>query len=113
MATPLPVAKIEAAFDSMINDAGSDCTFELYTGETFTVKGVLRFTPELGLTEGINHDSRKLSVMGKRWANVAPPDRFPEKGDQVTINGCKYAIEEADPAMVSGSMIGWRIKLRG
>lgn len=105
-------ASVRTAFDTQIQAEGSDCDFLLRSGETFTLRGVLRFQPEESRTDGIQADRRKLSIMAHRWETAAPPGRLPEKGDQVIVEGQRFAIEEADPALGGQQRVGWRIKLR-
>lgn len=110
----IPVQQVISAFDAMIQGDGSDCTFTLRGGAAFTIKGVLRFTSENDLTAGLVQDNKKLSVMAHRWEKAVPvAGRIPEKGDQVTIDGHRYAIDEVNAALVSNVRIGWRITLRG
>lgn len=109
----IPIAKVRQAFDDLIQSEGHTCNFELRSGEKFAVKGALRFQAEDQLTDGINQDRRKLSIMASRWSAAAPPGRDPEKGDLVTVDGRRHRIMEADPALCSGQRLGWRIKLTG
>ena len=102
---------VASAFDARIQAEGVDCDFTLRSGETFTIRGVLRFQPEESRTDGIQADRRKLSVMESRWAAAAPANRNPEKGDRVVVMGQRFAIEEADPVFGGQQRIGWRIKL--
>jgi hypothetical protein len=109
----IPYAKVENAFDEFIQSNGADCEFRLRTGEVFVIRGAARFQAEQGMTEGLQQDRRRLSVMEARWRAAAPTGRDPEKGDQVTVSGTRFAIQEADPAIVQNRVIGWRIKLKG
>ena len=106
-------ARVKQDFDSAMQSEGSDCAFVLRSGEQFTIKGVLRFLPEVTMTDGLHQDRRKLSVMADRWEAAAPANRDPEKGDQVTVHGRRFAVEEADPATGGNQVIGWRLRLKG
>ena len=99
---------VRSAFDAQIQADGVDCDFTLRSGETFTIRGVLRFEPEESRTDGIQADRRKLSIMASRWEAAAPVNRHPEKGDRVAVMGQRFAIEEADPAIAGQERIGWR-----
>ena len=110
---PVDLSKVKSAFDTAIQQNGVDCTFTLRSGETFTIKGFLRFQREELLTEGMNQDRRKLSFMEDRWRVEAPIGRDPEKGDQVVVSGRRFAIEEADPQLFQDVVIGWRVRLMG
>lgn len=105
--------QIKADFDAAIQAEGSDCAFTLRTGEQFVLRGTLRFLSEEGISDGLNQDRRKLSVMADRWENAAPASRNPEKGDQVVVHGRRFAVEEADPATGGNQVIGWRLRLKG
>lgn len=109
----IPWAKVKQAFDDMIENEGSLCEFRLRSGEVFSIKGVMRFTAEEQMTDGLSQDRRKLSIMADRWSAQAPPARDPEKGDQVVVDGRRHGIMEADPAVASGQRIGWRLRLTG
>lgn len=101
-------------FEQGIAAMGGDCAFTLRgTGEKFSVKGVIKHQPEAELTGGINQDRRRLSVSDIDWSAAAPAGREPQKGDQVVIDGHRHAIMEADPVLMSGIRILWRIRLRG
>ena len=109
----IPLAKVQKAFDDLIQADGVDCSFVLRDTTAFTIRGMARFQAENSLTDGLQQDKRKLSVMETRWRAAAPLGRNPEKGDQVTIHGHRYAVEEADPALMQNTILGWRIKLKG
>lgn len=107
------VAAAKQVYEDGIAAMGSDCAFKLRTGETFTIRGVLRHQAEQSATDGINQDRRRLTVAADRWDAAAPPGRMPNKGDQVTIDGQRYGVMEADAVNMADLRIHYRIHLTG
>lgn len=103
---------VEAAFDSMIEANGQDVDVVLRDGiTTFSLKGVMRKAPVQNMTDGLQQEQDRLSVMRDRWD--AGAGRDPEKGDQVTLNGRRQAVQSVNAVGAGNRLIGFNLVLLG
>lgn len=115
MAFPdMGLAPAVAAWDSFIQQNGNDTQVLLNDGvTTFTVKTAMRKRPVENLTDGLQQENDRLSVMASRWETGAGAGRMPEKGDILTINGRRQAIASANTVAMQDTLIAFNIELRG
>lgn len=71
---------------------GVTSQFDLLDGTSFTIMTTDGHLRDSEVTEGLNAGAFKLRVLASDW-DVASPGRPPRKGDQVTRNGRRHAVE--------------------
>ena len=106
-------ASVINTFDTMVEQNGTACDFTLRDGTAFTIKGVLFNLADEQLTDGLNQDNARLQIMHKRWSAFVAPGRDPEKGDQVRIDGHRFAIQRVDRKLFQSVIVGYRMRIRG
>ena len=80
-------AQLKQAFDAQ----GHTAAVVLKDGSTFSIKVTEGFRRDTSLTAGISAETHRIRFLADDWdANVTRP---PEKGDQVSFNGHRYAIQ--------------------
>lgn len=104
--------QVEQDLDAFFQANGDDVSVLLNDGvTTFTVKGLQRKTPAENLTDGLQQEGDRLSVMAARW--LAGAGRAPEKGDLVTTNGHRQAVQAVNRKTVSNLTIGYNLTILG
>ena len=88
----MDLSKIKSTLTTAFLDMGHDADFVLRGGSTFTIKAVEGFRADQATTDGINQETHRIKVLADDW-DANSPGRQPEKGDQVTILGQRYAIQ--------------------
>jgi hypothetical protein len=97
----------------MIENSGNNTAFTLHTGEKFTIKTVRKKKPDENITEGLQQNGFELQFMAKRWSASAPVGRNPEKGDQVVVDGRRFALESSKAITYGDIRIGYIARVLG
>ena len=92
----------------VISVIGVDGDWALTSGETFTIKMAPRYRRNDPLTGGSSQELDILSIAYADWQG-----RDPEKGDQVTVNGHKYTVQESRLVSFSNKPQGYRVQVKG
>ena len=119
MSAPVNWSQVEASFDAMFQNNGIPAQVTLHAdpgaGTTFSIQVFLRRAQaDENLTDGLQQDRDRVSVMRQRWDNAAP--RPPQKGDLFVISGRRRRAMEAQPvecAGLSNDTIGYNIRVTG
>lgn len=74
---------------------GSDCDFTLKDATAFTIKGTQGHRLDQQLTAGASQQQIRVRVLYDDWHQRAGAGRAPEKGDQFTMWGRRYQVQEA------------------
>jgi hypothetical protein len=93
MITQAQIDKAIASLDAEIESLGAPTEFTLRSGEVFTLKTLTSNRPDENITEGLTQQGFDIKFMAQRWAVAAPPNRRPEKGDQILREGRRHRIE--------------------
>ncbi len=107
---------LENDFDTFLQNNGVDADVTLHDeGTQFTVKvGVRKAQVDENLTDGLQQNRDKLTVMRKRWDPAA--SRPPQKGDLFVISGRRRRAMEAQPVEFNGvtnDIIAYNIRISG
>ena len=106
--------KVRDAFDQMIEANGSDADVKLRDSTQFQMRMVERNRmPNSELTSGISQREFSALCMYHRWVAAAPADREPEKGDQITMNGRRKAVDSVGRVGPDATPIGYIMRFRG
>lgn len=98
--------------DTFFQAEGQDVDVLLRDGvTTFTIKGMKAKLPVENLTDGLQQNAERMSVMASRWD--AGAGRAPEKGDQLTYDGRRQAIQSVSRALGGNQTIGYRLTVLG
>lgn len=93
MAFPdIPLAKVKADLSRAFQKIGRPAAFTLRDGTQFTVQATDGFRRSLDLTDGLDVSQHIMRVLADDWDTRAP--RMPEKGDRLTYDGRRYAVQE-------------------
>ena len=111
--TPVNWLKIRSDLDGVVQQEGTPADFRLRTGETFTLRARVRDGTDEALTAGLQQDTLTVTVLANRWETAAPPNRAPEKGDQITIAGKRHAIEDVRQRIAGSVPLTWTMRLKG
>jgi hypothetical protein len=102
--------KLRDDFDTAIFYLGSDATFKLRDGTTFTIKCARRTRVGTGVTEGLNQDRLEIQIPYAFW-NSHSSDRPPQKGDQVTMYGTRAGLDDIRTVGAGDTLFGWICRL--
>mgnify|MGYP001812655387 CR=1 FL=1 len=106
------MASVANAVDSILQANGNTASVTLNDGvTTFTVKTGMRKRVGENLTDGLQQENDRLLVLASRWDPEA--GRAPEKGDQLTINGRRQAVEAVNSVGVGDTVWAYNLELRG
>ena len=107
-------AKVKQDFDSALQANGNDATVLLNDGvTTFTIRTTTVKRRGEDLTDGLQQENDRLSLMADRWEAGAGAGRMPQKGDIFEINGRRQAVLEANTVARDDTLIGYTVELRG
>ena len=101
------------AWDDFIGATGIDTDFRLHTGERFSLRVVRRRKADEDITDGLQQKGFEIQFMASQWVRLAPAGRRPEKGDQVTMEGRRHAIETAKLVSYDNTEIGYVARVLG
>lgn len=116
MTAAINAAKIESDFDTFLQNNGVDADVTLHPeGTNFSIKvGPRRAQSDENLTDGLQQDRDRLTVMRTRWDAAA--GRAPQKGDLFVIAGRRRRAMEAQPVEfnnVTNDTIAYNIRVTG
>lgn len=104
--------QLKRVFSEQIGSMGISADVTLHDGGVpFCVSVVRRRAPTENLTDGLQQNGERVSVMADPWLDNAR--RAPQKGDQLTIDNHRYAIQTAKPVYGGETLIGYTLTVLG
>lgn len=112
MITQAQINGAVTAWDGFLQSAGIPAEFLLHdTKARFTLNVARRKKMPENVTSGVQQKGFEIQFMGFRWNAAAP--RPPEKGDQVTVEGRRHAIESVTPHSIGTTVVGYVARVLG
>lgn len=85
------LASLKQGFDAQGSPA--DVVLRNAAG-SFTVQATQGYRRVESLTPGLVQNVLRIRVLASEWDQVAPTDRYPEKGDMITMWGKTQIVEQ-------------------
>ncbi len=99
-------------FAQVFEASGVDAEVRLLDGvTTFKTKVTRRRAPVENLTDGLQQNANRVSLMAGPW--IACAGRAPMKGDQLVIDGRRQAVQSAQPVYGGNELVGYTLTVLG